>query len=109
MAGSSRQRGDRPAQEVLLVGADDLDADRLLELEHQAGPDRLDDRRGAALLAVDRVVEVAVLGRVDVGDRAAAGHVGHPVGQAARAATTSTPGVLGPPMNLCGPRKIASL
>ena len=74
-------RLDRAAQVALLVRADHVDADRLLELEHQAGPDRLDDRRRAALLAVHRVVEVAVLGRVDVGDRAAARHVGHPVAQ----------------------------
>ncbi len=53
-------------------GLDDVGADRLLELEDQPGPDRLDDRRGAALLALHRVVEVAVLGRVDVGDGAAA-------------------------------------
>ena len=52
----------------------------LLELEDQAGADRLDDGRRAALLAVRRVVEVAVLGRVDVHDRPAAGHDRHPVG-----------------------------
>ena len=69
----------RATQVRLLVRADRVDADGLLELEHQPGADRLDDRRRAALLAVRRVVEVAVLVGVDVGDRAAAGHVGHPV------------------------------
>ena len=34
--------GDRAAQEVLLVGADHVDADRVFELEHQPGPDRLE-------------------------------------------------------------------
>ena len=45
---------------------------RRLEGEDEARPDRLDDRRRAALLAMLDVVEVDVLGRVDVGDRAAA-------------------------------------
>ena len=49
-----------------------VDADRLLELEDEPGPDRLDDRRRAALLAMLGVVEVDVLERVDVGDGAAA-------------------------------------
>ena len=45
------------------------------------GPDRFDDGRRAALLAMDRVVDVAVLGGVDVGDRASTHHVGHAVAQ----------------------------
>ena len=45
---------------------------RLLEREHQPGPDRLDDGRGAALLAGDRVVEVAVADGVDERHGAAA-------------------------------------
>ena len=56
-------------------------ADGLLEPEDEAGPDRLDDRRRAALLAVLDVVEVDVLGRVDVGDGAAAGHRGDAVAE----------------------------
>jgi hypothetical protein len=56
-----------------LAIADRLGADRLLELEHQPGADRLDDRRRAALLAVHRIGEVAVLGLVDVRHRTAAG------------------------------------
>ena len=56
-----------------------VDADRLLELEDEAGPDRLDDRRRAALLAMLGVREVDVLERVHVRDRPAAGHRGHPV------------------------------
>ena len=55
-------------------------ADRGLQLEDQPGADRLDDRGRAALLAVLRVVVVAVLDRVDVHHRAAAGHDRHPVG-----------------------------
>ena len=72
-AGFAAPALDRPADEVLLALADRLDADGLLELEDEPGADRLDDRRRAALLAVLDVVEVDVLGRVDVGDGAAAG------------------------------------
>jgi hypothetical protein len=36
------------------VRPDHVDADGLLEPEHQPGPDRLDDAGGAALLAVRR-------------------------------------------------------
>ena len=50
----------------------------------------------------DRVVEVAVLGRVDVRDRAAAGHGRAPGWRSSSRRTPSTPGVPGPPMNLCG-------
>ena len=70
---------DGAAPEVLLVRVDHVDADRLLELEDEPGADRLDDRRRAALLADAGVVEVAVLGRADVGDGAAADDVGHAV------------------------------
>ena len=84
-------------------------ADRLLELEDEPRADRLEDRRRAALLAMLGVGEVAVLLGVDVGDRAAAGHRGHAVREQLALRTTSTPGVPGPPMNLCGERKIASL
>ena len=99
---------DRAAQVVLLVGADHLDADRLFELEYQAGPDRFDDGRCAALLTLGGVFQVAVRGRIDVGDGAAAGHSGTRLRSNSRR-STRTPGVLGPPMNLCGLRKIASL
>ena len=99
---------DRAAQVVLLVGADHVDADSLFELEHQPGPDRFDDGRCAALFPLRGVLEVAVLGRIDVGDGAAAGHVWHPIAQQLPT-DHQNPGVLGPPMNLCGLRKIASL
>ena len=72
---------DRPPQEVLLVRADHVHAHGLLEVEHQAGPDGLHDRRGAALLPVGGVVDVVVVGRVDVVDRAAARHGRYPVAQ----------------------------
>ena len=70
---------DGAAPEVLLVRVDHVDADGLLELEDETGADRLDDRRSAALLAHDGVVEVAVLGRPDVGDGAATHDVGHAI------------------------------
>jgi hypothetical protein len=46
---------------VLLVGADHVDAHRLLQLEDQPGVGRLDDGESAALLALNRVVEVPAL------------------------------------------------
>ena len=66
---------------MFLTPADHLHADRLFELEHQTGADRFDDGRGATLLPLHRVIEITVLGRVDVGNSAAAGHVRHPVAQ----------------------------
>ena len=80
MVGSATHASTARREHLLLVGLDRLHADGLLELEDEPGADRLDDRRGAALLAVGLVVEVAVLGRVDVHHRAAAGHDRHPVG-----------------------------
>jgi len=65
--------------ERALALLDGVLADRVLEVEHQAGPDRLDDRRGAALLAVGGVRDVAVAALADVGHGAAARHGGHPV------------------------------
>src|SRR5690606_41484180 len=65
----------------LFRSADHVDADGVLELEHQAGADRLDDRGGAALLAVRRICEVQVLLRVDVRDGPATHDVGHRVRQ----------------------------
>ncbi len=76
-----RRRAHRAAHEVVLVGLDHVGAQRPLEVEDQAGPDRLDDRRGAALLAVLGVADEAVVRRADVGDGAAAHDVGHPVGE----------------------------
>ena len=72
--GVGRPARHRPPDEVVLALADGLDADGVLELEHEARPDRLDDRRRAALLAVLDVGQVDVLERVHVLDRAAAGH-----------------------------------
>ena len=108
MLGFAAQRAIARSDEVLLALADRLDADGLLELEDEPRADRLDDRRRAALLAMLRIGQVDVLERVDVGDRAAAGHVGTRLRNSSRRAT-STPGVPGPPMNLWGERKIASL
>ncbi len=52
MLGFAFHDGDRAAHEALLAVADHVGADGLLELEDQAGADRLDDRRRAALFAV---------------------------------------------------------
>ena len=52
MFGFVRPRCDRALDEVVLALADRVGADGLLELEHEPGADRLDDRRRAALLAV---------------------------------------------------------
>ena len=80
-----------------------------LRANDEARPDRLDDRRRAAFLAVLDVVEVHVLVGVDVGDRAAArDRSGTRFVNSSRRATR-TPGVPGPPMNLWGEMKIASL
>ena len=73
--------GDGAAEHVLLVRPDHVDADRILELEHQPGPDGLDDGRGAALLTMHGIGEIDVLGRVDVRHGPAAHHVRDGVGQ----------------------------
>ena len=99
---------DGAVDERLLALPDGVLAHRRLELEDQPGPDRFDDGRGARLLAVLRVGQVDVLLGVDVGHGAAAHDGRHAVGNSSRRAT-STPGVPGPPMNLWGDRKIASL
>ena len=82
--------------------------DGRLQLEHEARADRLDDGGRAALLAVLDVREVDVLDRVDVLDGAAAGHRRDRFVNSSRRATRS-PGVPGPPMNLWGEMKTASL
>ena len=69
----------RPPAPVALQPGDALAADRLLEPDDEAGADRFDDRRSAALLAGDRVVEVERAARVDERDRAAARHRRHRV------------------------------
>jgi hypothetical protein len=97
-----------PPQEPLLPLPDQVGPDGLLEGHDQPGPDRLDDPRGAALLPGHRVVQVALADRVDEGDRAAPGHGGDPPGDQVPA-HDQTPGVWGPPMNLCGEKKTASL
>src|ERR1039458_2959977 len=70
----ARPAGQSALPQALLKDLDRLGADRLLEREHQACPDRLDNGRCAALFPGDWVVEVAVADRVDERDRAAAGH-----------------------------------
>jgi hypothetical protein len=64
----------RAMGERLLLAADHVGADRLLEREDQPGSDRADDVRRTALLPALDVVEVHVFERIDVLDRAAAGH-----------------------------------
>ena len=69
-----------PAPGTLLGSADRVDADRLLELEHQPGPDRLDDRRRPPS---SRCAGSSGSGgrRVDKRDGATAQHSGDPVGE----------------------------
>ena len=74
-----RPAPDGTAPEILFVRVDHVDADRLLELEHETRADRLDDRRSSALLAHDGVVEVTVIGRPDIGHGAATHDVGHAI------------------------------
>src|SRR5665213_1367143 len=62
---------DGAAQVVLLVCADHIDTDGLLQLKDEAGADRFDDCGSATLLALRRVGEVSVFGRIDVRDSAA--------------------------------------
>jgi hypothetical protein len=57
-----RPRLDGPLDEGALAFLDDLLADGTLEVEDEAGADRLDDRRSAALLAVGGILDVAVFG-----------------------------------------------
>ncbi len=71
-------RADRTADELGLAGLDHLRSDGLFQLEHESGPDRLDDRRCAGFLAVFDLGVVVVLGGADVADRAATGHVRAP-------------------------------
>jgi hypothetical protein len=71
--------GQSAVDQLRLPGAYRVDADGLLELEHQARTDRLDDGRCARLLAVLDVVDVDALGRADVLHRAAARHDRYPV------------------------------
>ena len=83
--------GHGAVDEGLLERADGLAADALLELEREPRPDRLDDGRRPALLAVLRVGEVDVLERVHVDDRAAARRRGTRLRNSSRRATR-TPG-----------------
>src|SRR5215510_9048679 len=53
------------ADQLGLALADRGRADGLLELEHEPGADRLDDRRRPAFLAMHRIAEVPVVGLVD--------------------------------------------
>ena len=52
-----RPRGNCSLPVRLFVSLDRLDAHGLLQLEHQPGTDRFDDRRRPAFLAIHRVVE----------------------------------------------------
>ena len=63
--------------EALFEFPDPVDPDGLFQLEHETRPDRLDDRRRAALLALLDVIEIAVLGGVDVHDGPSAGNGRH--------------------------------
>ena len=90
-AGSLRQAVIARSQQGVLACLDHVDADGVLELEDQPGPDRLDDGRGAALLAVDGVGEVAVLGGLTYITVPPPGTAGTRLVSSSRR-TTSTPG-----------------
>ena len=64
ICGFAPHDAQRAAREVVLAAADLLAADRVLERERQPGADRLDDRRGPALLADLRI---GVVGRARAG------------------------------------------
>lgn len=64
---------DGALDEVVFEFTDVVFADGGFELEDESGADGFDDGGRAAFFAVDGVVEVAVVGFVDVGDGAAAG------------------------------------
>src|SRR5262245_51266756 len=70
---------DRSVNERLLPLADRLDADLLLQLEHEARTNRLEDGRRAAFLAVLGISEVDVLLGIHVRDRSAADDDRHAV------------------------------
>lgn len=79
MAGSA-DHSATARQQRLLGRLDQRRPDSLLELEDQPGADGPDNVRSAALLASDRIRQVAVLTRVHERDRAAPGNSWHPVG-----------------------------
>jgi len=74
--------GRQPFQPVpILQRCDQVEADRLLEGEGQAGPDRAHDVRGAALLAMFDVVQIGAAPGMDVAHRASARDGRHWVAQ----------------------------
>ena len=102
-------RGNGPADEVLLAGPDLGDADGLLQLEDEPGPDRFDDGRCPSLLSVLGVDQIVVDVGVDVRDGAAARDRGDPVVEQVLASDQDARECPGPPMNLWGEMKMASL
>jgi hypothetical protein len=72
-------RVQRAPDEAVLERADPVGADGVLQLEHEAGADRLDDRGRAALFAVNRIAVIPVAGRRHERDGAAAGDGGNTV------------------------------
>ena len=106
-----RVRGPRPqraAGEVVLAAADLLAADRLLHGERQPGADRLHDGRRAALVPDRRIGVVGVPAGARERMVPPPGTEGTRLRSSERSATR-TPGVPGPPMNLWGEMKTASL
>jgi len=77
----SRPRLDRAPDEGVLAAANQAGPHRLLQLEDEAGADRLDDGRRPTLLAVHPIVEVAVVRGIDVRDRPAAGRRGNAIAE----------------------------
>ena len=85
-------RSKRSPPEAFLALPDQIGADGLLQLEGQAGADGADDGRCAAFFAGYRVLEIAVLGSGDEGDRSPSRDGGHAVGDELAAAPRARPG-----------------
>ena len=101
-------RPERTMDEVVLAPLDLVGADRFLEREHEPCTDRLDDRRRASLLANRRLGVVQCPVGLTKRIVPPPGTDGTRFWKSERFATR-TPGVPGPPMNLCGDRNTASL
>src|SRR5690606_39908467 len=74
--GDAREAVQRPGDELALAALDVLDAYFLLDLEGQRGPELLDDRRRAGVLAHLHVFDEPPVEAADVRDGAAAGDRG---------------------------------
>ena len=70
-----------PPYEIVFVGPNYVNANRFFELKYKPGANGFDNCWSAALFAVLHMLEVHVLGLVDVGDRATTDTLGHRIAQ----------------------------